>query len=223
MKLMLDRLVGVCGFLLAAGVLLCGCATSPEPVFNSDPASASATAGVVPVGGSAGASAPKGTNTSVVFNVTDQIKVTFSGPPDPPLPHEERIKDDGTISLKWIGSVKAAGKTPGELQITIHDLYVPKYYKDLNVIVDWLPQERFYSIGGEIRSPGLRVWSPDTTVVKAVQSSGDFTEFANRRGITVLRANGAKFKVDFKKAITDPKYDLKVLPQDIINVPRTRW
>ena len=68
------------------------------------------------------------------FHVGDTVTVVFTGlPNDDLLPHEEPIKEDGTITLDSIGPVKAAGKTAGELQNDIHDLYVPKYYTHLNV------------------------------------------------------------------------------------------
>ncbi len=223
MKLMLGRLAGVCGLLLAGGLMISGCATTQEPAFSSEPAASQAVASLERPTNTSGPSADLASKASGVLSVRASVKITFSGPPEPPLPHDEKIKDDGTISLKWIGSVKAAGKTPGELQKIIHDLYVPKYYKDLTVTVDWVQADLYFTIGGEVRSPGPRVWSPETTVVKAIQSSGDFTEFANRRAVSIVRESGEKFKVDCKKAINDPKYDLKVLPNDIIHVPRTRW
>ncbi|MGH7981046.1 MAG: polysaccharide biosynthesis/export family protein, partial [Limisphaerales bacterium] len=48
--------------------------------------------------------------------------------PIPTTPQSYLIADDGTISLPYIGSVQAAGKTPGELQRIITKLYVPQYY-----------------------------------------------------------------------------------------------
>src|SRR5438132_9169890 len=46
----------------------------------------------------------------------DFLTVTFSGLPVPILEHKEKIKDDGTITLQYIGSIKAEGKTTGQLQ-----------------------------------------------------------------------------------------------------------
>src|SRR5438445_12428368 len=59
------------------------------------------------------------------FQVGELVTVKFSGL-DTALPdHEERIKEDGTITLAQIGSVKAEGKTPGQLQKDIRALFVP--------------------------------------------------------------------------------------------------
>ncbi len=67
--------------------------------------------------------------------IGDLVVVNLSGLPETIPPHEERIKEDGTITLPYIGAVKAAEKTPGELQNEIHDLYVPKIYSHLTVTV----------------------------------------------------------------------------------------
>src|SRR5579871_4251392 len=45
------------------------------------------------------------------LHVGDTITVFVDGPPDPIAPHEEIVNDDGTISLLYVGTVKAAGKT----------------------------------------------------------------------------------------------------------------
>src|SRR5437899_2208593 len=65
----------------------------------------------------------------------DLLLITFSGLPVPILDHKEKIKDDGTITLQLIGSIKAEGKTTGQLQKEIQAAYVPAYYKQLTITV----------------------------------------------------------------------------------------
>ena len=64
----------------------------------------------------------------------DNVIVTFAGQEDL-RPHEETIKEDGTITLEHIKDIKAEGKTTGELQRDIHNAYVPTFYKRLTVTV----------------------------------------------------------------------------------------
>lgn len=150
------------------------------------------------------------------FAIGDLVKVTFSGTIDAIQPHEERIKDDGTITLPHIGAIKAAGKTAGELQKAITDAYVPDYYKRLTVTVS---SERVYYVGGQVRSPGPQLHRGAMTVTKAIQSAGDFTDFADRRKVFLTRADGKKFTVNCVKAAKDPALDLQVYPNDKIEVP----
>ncbi len=67
------------------------------------------------------------------LRVGDLVKVVFSGNPTPPMDQEERIKEDGTINLQFVGSVQAAGKTAGQLQREVQDAFVPKLYRRLTV------------------------------------------------------------------------------------------
>lgn len=199
-----------CGVLLA-GVLFTGCATHEEPVFASAP------------GAAAGATAAPGMGAvlSDRFAIADQVIVKFSGSIETLQPHEERIKEDGTITLPLINSVKAAGKTPGELQTEIQNLYVPKYYVRLTVTVQ--SQERVYYIGGEVRSPNRYAYAGATTLLKAIQSAGDFTDFANKKKVRLTRADGKTITVDCKKVIADAALDPAVYPGDRIHVPRRFW
>src|SRR5687767_7562350 len=51
-----------------------------------------------------------------LLQVGDLLKIDFSGPNNPPQSVEQNIKTDGTISLYLVDTIKAAGKTPGDLQ-----------------------------------------------------------------------------------------------------------
>lgn len=153
------------------------------------------------------------------FHVGETVNVNFSGPPDPPPAHEELIKEDGTITLPLIGSIKAAGKTAGELQTEIQTDYVPKYYVRLTVTVK--PGDLFYFVQGEVNSHGSRQpYTGDTTVTKAIASAGGLSDYANHT-VTLIRADGQVFKVYVDKAIANPRLDLKVYPGDQIKVDRS--
>lgn len=163
---------------------------------------------------------PSDPKTSVVahFHIGETVKVDFSGPPEPPMAHEELIKEDGTITLPLIGSIIAAGKTAGELQTEIQTNYVPKYYVRLTVTVK--PGDLFYFVRGEVRHAGPEPYAGETSVTKAIASAGDFTDFAYHT-VALIRANGQVIKVDVDKATADPKLDLQVYPGDQIVVDRT--
>ncbi|HEY1490405.1 MAG TPA: polysaccharide biosynthesis/export family protein, partial [Verrucomicrobiae bacterium] len=153
------------------------------------------------------------------FHVGESVNIIFSGTPDPMEfpPHEETIKEDGNITLPLIGSVQALDKTAGALQREIHDLYVPKYYVRLNVVVK--PGDLLYYVQGEVKTPGRQLYVGETSVTKAITSAGDFTDFASHK-VTLIRANGDRVKVNVDKALDNPALDAKVYPGDHIYVPR---
>jgi len=215
-------LLGVCGMVaLLAG---CGSPSAQEAAFSSAPASVGSAS--VPVATGADASAggiagALGTPTLDRFRVGDLVTVAFSGVEPPPAPHEERIKEDGSITLPMIGSVIASGKSTGELQKELQDRYVPRFYVRLVVTVKSL--DRVYYVGGEVRTPSAKAWFGEVTVTQAIQSSGDFTDFANKKKVQLIRVDGTTIIIDCKKALKDPKLDPKVLPGDKIHVPRRLW
>jgi polysaccharide export outer membrane protein len=152
------------------------------------------------------------------LTVGDTVTVTMSGIPDPPLPEEKPIKGDGTISLPDIGSVQAAGKTPGELEDFIRNLYVPKIYTHLSVTVK-ATSDRVYFVRGEVRTPNRYIYVGPITVTKAITSAGDFTDFANRKKVVLIR-NGKNYKLDCNRILDGVDPDPPVFPGDQIVVKR---
>jgi polysaccharide export outer membrane protein len=154
---------------------------------------------------------------SAMLRVGEKITVTFAGLPPPSLPpHEQRIRADGFITLPYGVKLQAAGKTPGQLEDDILKAYVPSIYVRFTPIVK--AEERSFSVGGEVKFPNRQRYEDRTTVLRAIQSAGDFTDFANRKKIELIRANGEKFTVNWYEAKEDQKKDLEVFPGDQIIV-----
>jgi polysaccharide export outer membrane protein len=153
------------------------------------------------------------------FGKDDLVIVTFAGSEDM-QPHEERIKEDGTITLQHIGSITAAGKTTGELQREIHDAFVPSYYKRLTVTVK--TDRLLYYVQGYVRQSGRQEYRGSTTVLKAIASAGDFNEFADRKNVVLTRKDGTRIIVNCIKAAKDSSLDLLVFPGDKIEVTLRR-
>jgi protein involved in polysaccharide export with SLBB domain len=151
----------------------------------------------------------------------DLVTVTFSDSPDitKMMPEQRiKVKDDGTLSLPMGLTLLVAGKKLGVVEKEIVALYVPKYYRQLTVNIK--PDDRFYFVGGEVKTPGRQVYMGETTVLRAIQSCGDFTDFANKSNVQIHRANGVLEIIDCKKAIKNPKFDAVICPGDSIIVRR---
>ena len=155
------------------------------------------------------------------FRVGETVDVILTtGSPDSDIsPHEEPIKEDGTITLPWIGKITAVGKTTGELQTEILNDYVPKYYVRLTVTVK-SPSDRVYYIGGQIGRPGVQVYLGETTVSKAIQAAGDFNDFASHT-VSLTRVTGERIKVNVDRVLAGKEVDPPVYPGDQIDVPRS--
>jgi polysaccharide export outer membrane protein len=155
------------------------------------------------------------------LHIGDTVTITFTGIDGLPL-EEKPIKEDGTISLPDVGRVQAAGRTAGELEDSIHNLYVPAIYKHLSVTVK-TTSDRVYFVRGEVRSPGRLIYVGQITVTKAITSAGDFTDFANHKKILLIRATGQRFKLNADAILNGEAPDPPVYPGDQIEVKKRLW
>lgn len=203
-----------CGFLLA-GLTLGGCSSPSNPIlFSDNPQPPSAATGTE----ATSTDTAPGDLTAARFHVGDTVTVDYSGTLEKIEENVQTITEAGTITLPYIGAVRAAGLTAGELQREIQEDYVPKYYTQLTVTVSG--QALVFYVGGEVKIPGRLVYTGGTTVTKAIQAAGDFTDFANRKKVLLIRNNGERVKVNCIKAAQDPSLDPPIYPGDQIMVPR---
>ena len=158
-----------------------------------------------------------------VFRVGDSLTITFMDTPNVIPSFEGRIKEDGTITLTFNQSFKADGMTRGDLEKEIRARYVPDYFKQMTVTVKQQESTRWYYLNGEVRSPARQIYNSRITVLKAIASSGGFTDFANKKKVKLTRVDGRTQTVNCVKALDNPRLDPEVYPGDTIHVPRRLW
>jgi protein involved in polysaccharide export with SLBB domain len=155
--------------------------------------------------------------TATTFQPGDNLTLEFDN--GLPTPWQQLVREEGSITLPLNKSVVAAGKKKGELEQEIQRIYVPNTLRRLTVNVR--SQERSYFVRGEVRTPGQKPHTGLITAMKAIAAAGDFTDFAKRTDVTILRANGEKLHMNARKAMKDPaKYDVPVFPGDTVYVNR---
>jgi protein involved in polysaccharide export with SLBB domain len=150
------------------------------------------------------------------LHVSDLITIEWFDTVNPIPQYRERIREDGKLILPLNVTVQAAGRSVAELQDDIRSAYVPKYYNHLTVSVK--TEERVYFVGGEVRVPNRQLYQDGVTVLRAIDTAGGFTDFAKRSNIELRRENGQIIKVNWDKAMKDPKLDPTVHPNDQIIV-----
>ena len=197
--------------------LMAGCESTPpnDQIFTE-------------VAPGAGANPPAASGTNQMRSVAspdslevgDAIYISFSDTPIAIPPSQERVKNDGTITLIHNQVFIAAGKSRGDLEKEIHARYVPAYYKNLTVNVQIL--DRFYWVEGDVRLPSRQEYRGKTTVLKAIASAQGFTEFARKTKVKLTRG-GRTYVINCEEAQTRPELDLQVFPGDKIFVPRRFW
>lgn len=164
---------------------------------------------------------PGPVKSSETLNPGDLVTIVFSDTPTATLPFEERVKDDGTITLLLNQTFQVAGKSRSTVEKEIRARYVPAYYVNLTVTVK--PQERFYYVNGEVKIPSRQPYPGEITVTKAITTAGGLTDFAKHNKVRLTRTSGQSIIIDYDAALEDSKKDLPVYPGDKIDVPRRLW
>jgi polysaccharide export outer membrane protein len=161
------------------------------------------------------------TNATYIIGADDQLHVSVWKEPD--LTNTMPVRADGMISLPLLNDVQAAGLTPMQLAASISDK-LKKYITEPHVTVEvtQMNSQRIY-VMGEVLHPGAMNRTPDMTVLQALASAG-FTQFANTKGIYVLRTESgkqSKLPVNYKKLVKgeDMQQNYVLKPGDTIVVP----
>lgn len=166
----------------------------------------------------------KDTPTDNVYRlkVGDALFVTLSGSGGLNEQIETRVDEEGSIKLRFIGSVKASGLSSTELEREIEAEYTErqKIYRDVTVRV--VVPNTFYFIGGEVRQPGRFPMVGRVTLSQAVVAAGNFTEWANERQVILVR-NNERVMINFRKIKENPNLDVELLAGDVITVERSTF
>jgi polysaccharide export outer membrane protein len=134
-------------------------------------------------------------------------------------PSDVIIDDQGNIELPLVGQIKAAGLTTSELAEHIQSNYVPRFYVRCTASV--LVAQRFFYVGGEVKSPGRFLWSEDTTLMKAINTAAGFTDYANRSKVQLARGKEHPQIFNCEELLRNPAKDVPIRPGDTVTVPRS--
>jgi polysaccharide export outer membrane protein len=156
-----------------------------------------------------------------VIGADDMLQISVWKEPD--LTESLPVRPDGKISMPLLNDVVAAGLTPTQLADSI-GTKLKKYIADprVTVVVTAMNSRRIY-VMGEVAHTGAMPLQPNMTVLQALASAG-FTQFANTKGIYVLRMENGKqqkIPVPYKALIKGEAIDqnLVLKPGDTIVVP----
>ena len=164
---------------------------------------------------------PASDGADYVLGADDQLRVTVWNETN--LTETVPVRPDGKISLPLINDIPAAGLTPMELRDSITDK-LKKYIADprVTVVVTAMNSRRVF-VTGEVTHTGAMPLLPNMTILQALASAG-FTQFANLKGIHVLRMeNGRQVKLPFnyKEVVkgNHPEQNILLKAGDTVVVP----
>ena len=127
------------------------------------------------------------------------------------------VDGDGFIEIPYVGRVKVAGKTLGELKVELEEIF-KKYVSDGAITVRMV--NNFVSIIGEVRAPGRYPLTKDRlNVFEALSLAGDLNDYSNRQKVQLIRQTPygplvKEFSLSDRSILTSEFY--YVMPNDII-------
>jgi polysaccharide export outer membrane protein len=143
---------------------------------------------------------------------------------DPQLSQSLQIRPDGKITLPLIGDLTATSLTPLQLRDQITNSlkeYITNPVVTV-IVVEANPATVF--VMGEVAQPGAVPVKGKMTVLQALAMAGGFKEFADVKGIRVLRQSKDGTKVDtisfnYNEAIKGRSAPMLLIPGDMVIVP----
>ena len=140
----------------------------------------------------------------------DRIKVTVYG--EDSLNGVYDVDPSGAVTVPLAGTIRATGRTKGELQRDISAKYKSEYLQDPKVTVDIVTFRSFYLMG-EVEHPGEFPYKSDLNVLSATTMGGGLTYRASRSTV-LIRHPGETIWKEYALAPT-----VIVGPGDLIRIP----
>jgi polysaccharide export outer membrane protein len=133
------------------------------------------------------------------------------------------VRIDGNISLPLVREIKAAGRTPLQLEGAITER-LKQFYENPTVSVTVMEANSFkVYVSGQVKNPNVYRLRSETTILQIIPMAGGFTEWARQTKILVIRKENGKetrITVNYKKAMKgDSGSNLVLRPGDTIIVP----
>lgn len=178
------------GLLMVAFVaILSGCVRSNRPDSTATRFSGASSA-IVSNGAT---NESRATNSQDVIKAGDTLLITFTNSTSiHTVPEfDQRVRDDGTITLIYGNVFHAAGKKTGDLEKEIRDFFVP-IFTNYTVVIR-RSSGSFVCLDGEFGNPGRYSWTNGMRLRDAIDLAHGFSDFAGR--LTLIHADGAKQRI----------------------------
>ena len=125
------------------------------------------------------------------IGVGDVLSISVFQVPDL-TSNNTQVSGEGTIAMPLIGTIKAAGLTPRQLEGTITAKLKAKYLQSPQVTVDVSQfNSQRYTVEGAVNRPGqFPITGGDASLLRAIASAAGFDRVADTSNVVIFRMNG---------------------------------
>lgn len=136
------------------------------------------------------------------------------------------VRPDGKMALQIIDEVRAAGKTPSQLDSILTEKYAAELRDPILTVILRSFTNRKVFVGGEVKQQGIIDYTKDMTVLQAVYMAQGFGEGALPEEAIVIRKDSQNRPMPVRVDITniiDNNYgaNFRLQPKDVVYVPST--
>ena len=139
---------------------------------------------------------------------------------------EVQVDGGGNISFPLVGSIKAAGKTPGEIEAELASRLAQNYIRDPQVSVNLTETvSQVVTVDGQVTKPGLYPVLGNMTLMQAIARAEGASEFAKLDDVVILRdVEDQRYAALYNlSAIRRGVYeDPEIYPGDVVVVGESR-
>lgn len=150
------------------------------------------------------------------FQWGDELDISVWSHDD--LNRKAQIREDGTFSFPLIGSVKAIGRSPQEVEQEIQERLDQEFLVNPQVTVR-LYGARF-SVLGEVQSPGWYATEGTTDLLTAISQAGGITKSGSSR-VEIIRGQGKEkvtIQASIDRILEGKQPSIPIFPRDTIYV-----
>lgn len=151
----------------------------------------------------------------------DKLTISIDGQPEFSL-REIIIDANGNISVPPVGSMRAGGLTPGQLEESIKQALKKRFFRDPQVSINLIETtSHSITIDGQVKRPGIYPVAGGMTLMKTVALAQGVTENVRLNDIVVFRnVSGQQFAAMYDLgAIRRGRYpDPPIYANDVIMV-----
>jgi len=134
------------------------------------------------------------------------------------------VRPDGRVSMPLLKEIEIAGMTPTQLEGSITEK-LSRFINapDVTVMVTAINSKKVYIVGAA-RKEGPLAYTYRMTVMQAISEAGGLNDYAKRKKIYVLRAEGGKqyqMPFNYDEVIRGDKTEqnIQLLPGDTVIIP----
>ncbi len=131
------------------------------------------------------------------------------------------VDGGGGLTLPYLDKLSVSGLTSSQIQSLVQRSYVDRrIFTHPSVTLTFSGAPRFVNVAGHVKAPQRVNYTPDMTLLSAINAAGDFDEFADRGHVRLTSGDKVRV-VNCKQIQKNPNLDIPVFPGDKIQVPES--